>query len=344
MPSGSAVGGSDAVCSRALREEAAAGALGCLAALLSVTTLPERPLDQVALDQAGPVGGFFALRARGAAPRHVDGATGARVRGPRGGERGPPIPCREGRGPARGTRGADRRVRGPTRARRPPLVGGPWLRGTARVVPGVAPGRPRWDADGASPDHLWLTGGTVPGVPADADAAPLRTAVQDGHPAPLADSLRTHYRVSARLLRGNAGSALAGGPRTRHRVTEIGPPRGVRPRPRALALSPPACSRTPTSGTQAPLRAPPSAAAPAACATAARTAACAGTAASATARHGAPPRKPLPQGADPDKKSAGPTRWSGATTRERAPPGGSWEGLKSAGTSRVVNAACIGRT
>lgn len=76
-------------------------------------------------------------------------------------------------------------------------------------VPDLDPGLLHWDADGTSPDDLWLTDPrTRPG-----DAAHIRDAVQYGHLAPLADALRARYRISAPLLWGNAGSALAGAAR-----------------------------------------------------------------------------------------------------------------------------------
>ncbi|MEU6122347.1 (2Fe-2S)-binding protein [Streptomyces sp. NPDC047123] len=79
-------------------------------------------------------------------------------------------------------------------------------------VPDLDPALLHWDADGSSPDDLWLTGvHTRPG-----DAAAVRDAVQHGHLAPLADALRARYRISAGLLRGNAGSALAGAARELH--------------------------------------------------------------------------------------------------------------------------------
>lgn len=76
-------------------------------------------------------------------------------------------------------------------------------------VPDLDPGLLHWDADGSSPDDLWLT--DVRTRPAD--AASIRDVVQYGHLAPLADALRTRYRISVPLLWGNAGSALAGAAR-----------------------------------------------------------------------------------------------------------------------------------
>ncbi|MFD4628356.1 (2Fe-2S)-binding protein [Streptomyces sp. NPDC058284] len=79
-------------------------------------------------------------------------------------------------------------------------------------VPDLDPALLRWDADGASPDDLWLSDVR----PLPGDAGTLRDVVQYGHLAPLADALRARYRISAGLLWGNAGSALAGAARELH--------------------------------------------------------------------------------------------------------------------------------
>ncbi|WP_425474340.1 (2Fe-2S)-binding protein [Streptomyces alboniger] len=80
------------------------------------------------------------------------------------------------------------------------------------AVPDLDLAQLRWDADGTSPDDLWL--GDVRLLPADAGT--VRDVVQHGHLAPLADALRSRYRISAGLLWGNAGSALAGAARELH--------------------------------------------------------------------------------------------------------------------------------
>ncbi|MBW5422392.1 ferric iron reductase [Streptomyces sp. BG9H] len=80
------------------------------------------------------------------------------------------------------------------------------------AVPDLDPALLRWDADGTSPDDLWI--GDVRALPADAET--VRDVVQHGHLAPLADALRARYRISAGLLWGNAGSALAGAVRELH--------------------------------------------------------------------------------------------------------------------------------
>ncbi|MFH8566360.1 (2Fe-2S)-binding protein [Streptomyces sp. NPDC017988] len=80
------------------------------------------------------------------------------------------------------------------------------------AVPDLDPALLCWAADGTSPDDLWLGGNrTLP-----ADAGTVREVVQHGHLAPLTDALRSRYRISAGLLWGNAGSALAGAARELH--------------------------------------------------------------------------------------------------------------------------------
>ncbi|MER6910245.1 (2Fe-2S)-binding protein [Streptomyces sp. NPDC000594] len=76
-------------------------------------------------------------------------------------------------------------------------------------VPDLDPARLHWSPRATTPDDLWLdvSGGT-PTLPATADT--LRAAVQDTHLAPLTAALRQDTRISARLLQGNSGSALAG--------------------------------------------------------------------------------------------------------------------------------------
>lgn len=71
-------------------------------------------------------------------------------------------------------------------------------------VPDLDPALLRWDPDGAAPDELWLT--EVRALPAGA----IGEVVREGHLAPLADALRERFRMSERLLWGNAGSALVG--------------------------------------------------------------------------------------------------------------------------------------
>ncbi|GHE30906.1 hypothetical protein GCM10017771_47350 [Streptomyces capitiformicae] len=71
-------------------------------------------------------------------------------------------------------------------------------------VPDLDPRLLRWDAAASAPDELWLT--EVRSLPADR----IGEVVRDGHLVPLAAALRAQLPVSARLLWGNAASALMG--------------------------------------------------------------------------------------------------------------------------------------
>ncbi|MFD0022968.1 (2Fe-2S)-binding protein [Streptomyces sp. NPDC058382] len=63
-----------------------------------------------------------------------------------------------------------------------------------------------WNPGRQAPDDLWTASAeSLPG-----SAARIRDVVQHGHLEPLAEAVRRDTAVSARLLRGNAGSALAG--------------------------------------------------------------------------------------------------------------------------------------
>ncbi|MFG3367525.1 (2Fe-2S)-binding protein [Streptomyces sp. NPDC048156] len=76
-------------------------------------------------------------------------------------------------------------------------------------VPDLDPALLLWNPDASAPDDLFLVGaGQLP-----ADSAHLAELVLDGHLEPLSAALRARHRVSAPLLRGNAGSALAGAAR-----------------------------------------------------------------------------------------------------------------------------------
>ncbi|MFC7303675.1 IucA/IucC family C-terminal-domain containing protein [Streptomyces monticola] len=77
-------------------------------------------------------------------------------------------------------------------------------------LPDLDAERLSWDPDGSSPDDLWLDGVRT------VDADRIGEVIVDGHLAPLAAALRHHYRISAALLWGNAGSALAGAVRELH--------------------------------------------------------------------------------------------------------------------------------
>ncbi|TWV56415.1 ferric iron reductase [Streptomyces misionensis] len=76
-------------------------------------------------------------------------------------------------------------------------------------LPDLRPDLLRWDITAAAPDDLWLTEVR----PGPGDAAALADAVLHGHLEPLEKALRARYGVAAGLLRGNAGSALAGAAR-----------------------------------------------------------------------------------------------------------------------------------
>ncbi|MFE9556725.1 (2Fe-2S)-binding protein [Streptomyces sp. NPDC006703] len=81
------------------------------------------------------------------------------------------------------------------------------------VLPDLAPDRLYWDGGRSSPDDLLL----APGARSrQATAEGLVEVVLDGHLAPLADAVRRDTEVSHGLLRGNAGSALAGAVRELH--------------------------------------------------------------------------------------------------------------------------------
>ncbi|MFF1257923.1 MULTISPECIES: (2Fe-2S)-binding protein [unclassified Streptomyces] len=76
-------------------------------------------------------------------------------------------------------------------------------------VPDLDPALLHWNPDAGAPDDLFLAGtGQLP-----ADSAHIAELVLDRHLEPLSAALRARYRVSAPLLRGNAGSALAGAAR-----------------------------------------------------------------------------------------------------------------------------------
>ncbi|WP_055491236.1 (2Fe-2S)-binding protein [Streptomyces sp. TP-A0356] len=96
-------------------------------------------------------------------------------------------------------------------------------------LPDLDPRLLHWDPDGGAPDDLWLS--EVRALPVES----LDTVVRADHLAPLATALTSRYRVSAGLLRGNAGSALAGAVRmVDHWARTAGRPE-VAERARALA-------------------------------------------------------------------------------------------------------------
>ncbi|MFJ8311550.1 MULTISPECIES: (2Fe-2S)-binding protein [unclassified Streptomyces] len=81
------------------------------------------------------------------------------------------------------------------------------------VLPDLAPDRLHWDGGRTSPDDLLLA---PPVRSQEATAGRLVEAVLDGHLDPLAEAVRRDTPVSYGLLRGNAGSALAGAVRELH--------------------------------------------------------------------------------------------------------------------------------
>ncbi|MDQ0994285.1 (2Fe-2S)-binding protein [Streptomyces sp. V3I7] len=76
-------------------------------------------------------------------------------------------------------------------------------------IPDPDPALLHWDPAATAPDDLWLA--EMRPLPGDAET--LAAAVLDRHLEPLGETLRARYGVAAGLLRGNAGSALAGAAR-----------------------------------------------------------------------------------------------------------------------------------
>ncbi|WP_331447182.1 (2Fe-2S)-binding protein [Streptomyces xanthochromogenes] len=81
------------------------------------------------------------------------------------------------------------------------------------VLPDLAAPRLHWDGARTSPDDLLLAPG---GQDREASAEGLVESVIEGHLVPLAEAFRRDTPVSRGLLRGNAGSALAGAVRELH--------------------------------------------------------------------------------------------------------------------------------
>ncbi|MEU9287965.1 (2Fe-2S)-binding protein [Streptomyces sp. NPDC048275] len=96
-------------------------------------------------------------------------------------------------------------------------------------LPDLDPELLHWDPDGSAPDDLWLS--KVRALPATA----IGEVVRDRHLAPLAAALRSRYRISERLLWGNAGSALAGAWRQLDRWAKADGRTDVADRARGLA-------------------------------------------------------------------------------------------------------------
>lgn len=94
------------------------------------------------------------------------------------------------------------------------------------AVPDLDPALLRWDPDASAPDDLWMS--EVRPLPADPET--VAGVVLHGHLEPLAEALRSHYRVAPGLLWGNAASALVGTAR------QLGP--AARPLTAALLAHP----------------------------------------------------------------------------------------------------------
>ncbi|MFF0779911.1 (2Fe-2S)-binding protein [Streptomyces sp. NPDC003720] len=97
-------------------------------------------------------------------------------------------------------------------------------------LPGLDPRHLRWDPVATAPDDLWLT--EVRPLPGD--AAALADTVLHGHLEPLGEALRARWGIAAGLLRGNAGSALAGAARELDRWARAHGRADVAERARAL--------------------------------------------------------------------------------------------------------------
>ncbi|MFF2995136.1 (2Fe-2S)-binding protein [Streptomyces sp. NPDC057950] len=97
-------------------------------------------------------------------------------------------------------------------------------------LPDLDPELLRWDPDGSAPDDLWLSEVRVLPVTA------IGTVVGEGHLRPLETALRSRYRVSRGLLRGNAASALAGAWRQLDRWARTHGRTDVADRARTLAV------------------------------------------------------------------------------------------------------------
>jgi hypothetical protein len=157
-----------------------------------------------------PLGGFFVLRAAGAAIRPA-----------------PTLAQAYGAAAADGCRDPlTRRVRTVADALRAPepriaasvaqqgLAARLWsvTLGCAALygrVPDLAPPLLHWDPEGSAPDDLWLARVR----PRPADPATVADTVLHGHLRPLTAALHARYRVATGLLWGNAASALTGAAR-----------------------------------------------------------------------------------------------------------------------------------
>ncbi|MFF6996890.1 (2Fe-2S)-binding protein [Streptomyces sp. NPDC008313] len=201
------------------------------------------PPDLAALDAPGGPGGFFVLRTGGvpsgppstlahvyAAPRAGFGPAPGRPADPRVPD-GDPLAFRV-RKVAAALRAPEPRIA--VSVTHQALAARLWsvALGAAALygrLPDLGPGSLHWDPDGSAPDDLWL-----PEVRALPEGTGL-DVVRDEHLAPLTAALRARYRISARLLWGNAGSALAGAVRQLDRWARAAGRPDVAGRARALA-------------------------------------------------------------------------------------------------------------
>ncbi|WP_294003223.1 (2Fe-2S)-binding protein [Streptomyces sp.] len=107
-------------------------------------------------------------------------------------------------------------------------------------LPDLGPGLLHWDPGATAPDDLWLTevralpDATAPAGPVTLAEAVVRV-VGHGHLEPLGAALRDRYGLAAGLLRGNAGSALAGAVRELDRWARANNCADAAARTRALA-------------------------------------------------------------------------------------------------------------
>ncbi|WP_399035581.1 (2Fe-2S)-binding protein [Streptomyces sp. ASQP_92] len=167
-----------------------------------------RALNQQDLAQASSIGGFFALRTGRAEHPWVPLATLYAGRTA-------PLTSRIDTVAAR-LRAPERRVAASIAhlglaARLWSIALGPAaLHG---AVPDLAADRLSWDGGRTSPDDLLLAPG---GEAREATVEHLVKSVLEGHLVPLGEAVRRDTPVSSALLRGNAGSALAGAVRELH--------------------------------------------------------------------------------------------------------------------------------
>ncbi|MET8894134.1 (2Fe-2S)-binding protein [Streptomyces albogriseolus] len=174
------------------------------------------------------LGGFFALRVREDADRHLPTLAQAYGPGRQYVRHAPPSAPRTDHPTDDPLTVRVRRVAAALRTREPRVAASVAHQGLAArlwsvalgcaalygAVPDLSPSTLRWDPEGSAPDDLWL----AEVRPLPGDAASLADVVLHGHLQPLSAALRARHRVAPALLRGNAASALAAAARefTRH--------------------------------------------------------------------------------------------------------------------------------